>query len=89
MTKYIYVRYHFILDIMSQGVVLVKKIATDDNHADILMKPNFTFKFKYCFNLFELCNTWEVIKDKFIFCELPQFKTKWRFVEFILNYRPM
>jgi len=46
MTKYIYVKYHFILDIMSQGVVFVKKIATDDNYVDILMKPIFTFKFK-------------------------------------------
>jgi len=37
--KHINVRYHFIIDIMSDGVVSVNKIVIARNLANMLMKP--------------------------------------------------
>jgi len=47
-TKHINIIYHFILDIMSLGIVLVQKIVTAKNLVDILMKLIFAVKFKHC-----------------------------------------
>jgi hypothetical protein len=30
----------------------------------------------------------EAIREEFKFCKLAQFKSRWRFVEFVLNYKP-
>ena len=49
--KYIDVRYHFIHDIISQGDVIVTKIGTADNPADILIKSLSITKFKHCLDL--------------------------------------
>lgn len=56
-TKHIDVRYHFILVIISHGVVLVKKIIIVKNLTDILTKPIFIVMFKHCLNLSGLCST--------------------------------
>ena len=37
-TKHIVVRYHFVWEIIEEGGVLVQKIKTDDNPADMLTK---------------------------------------------------
>ena len=38
-TKHIDIRYHFVHDVISEGNVLVKKISTEENLADMLTKP--------------------------------------------------
>jgi hypothetical protein len=53
--------YQFILNIISQGVVLVKKIIIAKNLAYILMKPISKVKFKYSLNLIGFCITWKVV----------------------------
>ncbi|GKD96258.1 hypothetical protein Tco_1380155, partial [Tanacetum coccineum] len=50
-TKHIDVRYHFIREVISEGVVYVRKIRTTDNPADMLIKPVTTNKFKHCLDL--------------------------------------
>ena len=50
-TKHIDVKLHFLRDIISSGKVMVEKIHTDDNLADIITKPLTTIKFRKCLNL--------------------------------------
>ena len=50
-TKYIDVRYHFILDIIAHGEVTVRKISTHDNPADMLTKSLPIAKFEHCMDL--------------------------------------
>ena len=50
-TKHIDVKLHFLRDIISSGKVMVEKIHTDDNLADIITKPVTTIKFRKCLNL--------------------------------------
>ena len=50
-TKHIDVRYHFVREIIEEGGVLVQKIKTDDNPADMLTKVVTTIKFNHCLNL--------------------------------------
>ncbi|GKV42475.1 hypothetical protein SLEP1_g49872 [Rubroshorea leprosula] len=38
-TKHIQVRYHFVREVISNGDVLVEKISTDENPADMMTKP--------------------------------------------------
>ena len=47
-TKHIDVRYHFVREIIEEGGVLVQKIKTDDNSADMLTKVVTTIKFNHC-----------------------------------------
>jgi len=47
-TKHINIRYHFVRDVISEGNVLVKKISTEENPADMLTKPLPIAKFKFC-----------------------------------------
>ena len=47
-TKYIDVHYHFVRDIVANGKIIVHKISTDDNQADMLTKTLLTRKFKKC-----------------------------------------
>ena len=54
-------RYHFILDIMSQGIVIVKKIIIIENHVNKLTKSIPIVKFKHCLNLTVLCSTLEIL----------------------------
>ena len=44
-SKHIDIRYHFIWDMIQRGVVRLDHIGTDEQVADILMKPLGKFKF--------------------------------------------
>lgn len=56
-TKHIDVKHHFIRDIVSKGVVDVKKVSTHDNPADMITKAVPTNKFRHCLDLIGVCNT--------------------------------
>ena len=47
-TKHIDIRYHFVWDLIEEGNVLLKKVATKDNSADMLTKVVPVPKFTYC-----------------------------------------
>ncbi|KAL8148384.1 hypothetical protein AgCh_005672 [Apium graveolens] len=54
-TKHIDVKYHFIREVVSERNILVKKVSTHDNPADMLTKPVSGNKFKHCLNLSGVC----------------------------------
>ena len=53
-TKHIDVRYHFVREIIEEDGVLVQKIKTDDNPADMLTKVVTTIKFNHCLDLINI-----------------------------------
>ena len=53
-TKHIDVRNHFGREIIEEGIVLVQKIKTDDNPADMLTKVVTTIKFNHCLDLINI-----------------------------------
>ena len=53
-TKHIDVRYYFVPEIIEEGGVLVQKIKTDDNPADMLTKVVTTIKFNHCLDLINI-----------------------------------
>lgn len=53
-TEHIDVRYHFIRDIIDDGGVIMQKIHTTDNPADMLTKVVTVVKFQYCLNLINI-----------------------------------
>ena len=53
-TKHIDVRYHFVREIIEEGEVLVQKIKTDDNPADMLTKVVTTIKSNHCLDLINI-----------------------------------
>jgi hypothetical protein len=50
-TKHIDIKYHFIRDVVAEGKIIVEKVHTDENPADMLTKPLSNTKFKHCLNL--------------------------------------
>ena len=50
-TKHIDIRLHFIRDIIAQGAVEIRKVATEDNPVDMLTKVLPGTKFRHCLNL--------------------------------------
>ena len=52
--KNIDVRYHFVREIIEEGGVLVQKIKTDENPADMLTKMVVTIKFNHCLDLINI-----------------------------------
>ncbi|KAG8478386.1 hypothetical protein CXB51_028195 [Gossypium anomalum] len=50
-TKHIDVRYHFVRDIIARGDIVVSKINTHENPADIMTKSFPITKFEHCINL--------------------------------------
>jgi len=54
-TKHIDIRYHFVRDVISKSNVLVKKISTEANSADMLTKPLPIAKFKFCSKTISIC----------------------------------
>ena len=50
-TKHINVRYHFLREIISQGNIIVKKISTSDNAANMFTKPTPISKFQQCLDI--------------------------------------
>ena len=53
-TRHIDVRYHFVREIIEEGGVLVQKIKTDDNLADMLTKVVTPIKFNHCLDLINI-----------------------------------
>ena len=53
-TKHIDVRYYFVQEIIEEGGVLVQKIKTDDNPADMLTKVVTTIKFNHCLDFINI-----------------------------------
>ena len=53
-TKHIDVRYHFIREIIEDGGVIMQKIHTTDNPADMLTKVVTAVKFQHCLNLINI-----------------------------------
>ncbi|KAE8661311.1 hypothetical protein F3Y22_tig00113726pilonHSYRG00149 [Hibiscus syriacus] len=50
-TKHIDVRYHFVREILEEGRVIIQKIRTTENPADMLTKVVIAVKFKHCLDL--------------------------------------
>ncbi|KAG8496699.1 hypothetical protein CXB51_007954 [Gossypium anomalum] len=50
-TKHIDVRYHFVRDIITRGDIVVSKISTHENPADMMTKSLPITKFEHCLNL--------------------------------------
>ncbi|GMI79054.1 hypothetical protein HRI_001574700 [Hibiscus trionum] len=53
-TKHIDVRYHFVREIFEEGKILLQKIATAENPADMLTKVVTSIKFNHCLNLINI-----------------------------------
>ena len=50
-TKHIDVRFHRIRELVSSSELLLKKVHTSENAADMLTKPVTVDKFKHCLDL--------------------------------------
>jgi hypothetical protein len=55
-TKHIDVKYHFLREVVTQGDIIVKKIATTENPVDMLTKPLPILKLKHCLGLIAVCS---------------------------------
>ena len=55
-TKHIDVRFHFIQEVVSQEIILIKKMSTDDNPTDMLTKHIIASKFRHCLDLVGVCS---------------------------------
>ena len=53
-TKHIEIKYHFIRDQVSNSIVQVEKVSTDDNQADMGTKIVSYSKFKHCLKLLKI-----------------------------------
>lgn len=53
-TKHIDVRFHFIREILDEGDILLQKIGTEDNPADMLTKVITGIKFQHCLELINI-----------------------------------
>ena len=56
-TKHIEIKHHFIRDIVDTGDIIVEKIHTTENPADMLTKPLPSAKFDHCLNLAGIIHT--------------------------------
>ena len=50
-TKHIDVRFHKIRELIVTGDIVLEKVHTSENAADMLTKPVITAKFKHCLDL--------------------------------------
>ena len=50
-TKHIDIKYHFVRDVIEEGMLKVCKISTHDNPADMMTKPIPVAKFELCSSL--------------------------------------
>ena len=67
-TKHIDVRYRFAREIIEEGGVLVQKIKTDDNPADMLTKVVTTIKFNHCLDLINIAKVYCVVERIWRYC---------------------
>ena len=56
-TKHINIKHHFIRDVVVVGEIMVEKIHTSENPADMLTKPLPITKFEHCLDLVGLYST--------------------------------
>ena len=56
-TKHINIKHHFIRDVVVVGEIMVEKIHTSENPADMLTKPLPVTKFEHCLDLVGLYST--------------------------------
>ena len=54
-TKHIDVRYHFVREIIDEQEIILKKIDTKENPADMLTKVVSGIKFRHCLSLINIC----------------------------------
>ena len=54
-TKHIDVRYHFVRDVIARGDIVVSKVSTHDNPADMMTKALPVAKFEHCLDLVGVC----------------------------------
>ena len=50
-TKHIDVRYHFVCEVIARGDIVVSKVSTHDNPADMMTKTLSVTKFEHCLDL--------------------------------------
>jgi hypothetical protein len=55
-TKHINVKYHFFREVVTQDDIIMKKIAIEENPANMLTKPVPILKFKHCLDLISVCS---------------------------------
>ena len=53
-TKHIDVRHHFVQEIFNEGMILLKKVGTADNSADMMTKVVTAIKFNHCLDLINI-----------------------------------
>lgn len=53
-TKHIDIWYHFVQKILEEGEILLQKIQTKENPADMMTKVMKVVKFKHCLNLINI-----------------------------------
>src|SRR5690606_19239299 len=53
-TKHVDVRYHFIREKITDGIIIIEKISTEDNPADVGTKVVTLSKFKLCLDLLKI-----------------------------------
>ena len=56
-TKHVDIKFHFIRDIVAEGIVIVKKVPTEENPTDKITKPLPSKKFEYCLELVGVLDT--------------------------------
>ncbi|KAG8481839.1 hypothetical protein CXB51_027157 [Gossypium anomalum] len=62
-TKHIDVRYHFVRDIIARGDIVMSKISTHENPADMMTKSLPITKFEHCLDLSFNAKTKEVLNE--------------------------
>ena len=55
-TKHINVKFYFINENVSLGIIAVRKVATTNNPIDMIIKPVPLHKFKYYLDLVDVCS---------------------------------
>lgn len=65
-TKNIDIKLHFIRNEVSNSVIKMIKIHTDENHSDALTKVVHVGKFRTCLDIVGLCSFWDIwrIRDE-------------------------
>ena len=53
-TKHVDVRFHFVRDVVAQGLIELKKVPTEENPADMGTKIITPAKFKHCLKLLSM-----------------------------------
>ena len=87
-TKHIDVQYHFVREVVAEGEIRLKKVATEDNPTDMLTKVVNTAKFEHCLRfgaveaslILQYGGATEVVR-----CLVMDFMPRWRLLDLALN----